>query len=145
MKQDSEKSPCPVCGRYKNRVMTVDAVVREKGKILLIQRNNEPCRGFWALPGGYMDYNETAEQAAIRELEEETGLKALQTRFLGLYSTPGRHPNQVVSGVYLILEWEGLAVAGDDAGALEWFLCTDLPEKIAFDHEQIINDALKTE
>jgi 8-oxo-dGTP diphosphatase len=142
---DGHPNPCPASGRYDNRVMTVDAVVLDEGRVLLIRRKNEPFRDYWALPGGYMDFNETAQEAAHRELEEETGLTAAASIFVGLFDEPGRHPRQVVSAAFLVPDWEGELKAGDDAVEAAWFPVDTLPEQLAFDHRQIINQALGTE
>ena len=136
-------SPCPVCGRHENRVMTVDAVVFDHDRVLLIKRNNDPYKGHWALPGGYMDFNETAQAASHRELREETGLTAVSSEFIGLFDQPGRHPQQVVSAAFHVTEWRGTVQAGDDAGEAAWFPCDSLPAPLAFDHEAIISDANK--
>jgi 8-oxo-dGTP diphosphatase len=125
--------------------MTVDAVVVDEGRVLLIRRKNEPCQGAWALPGGYMDFNETAQEAAHRELEEETGLAAAASIFVGLFDEPGRHPRQVVSAAYLVPDWEGELKAGDDAAEAAWFPVDALPEQLAFDHRHIIEKALGAE
>ncbi|RPJ03914.1 MAG: NUDIX hydrolase [Spirochaetaceae bacterium] len=143
MKTEKEKGPCPICGRWKNRAMTVDSVVIRDGHVLLIRRNNDPFKGFWALPGGYMDFDETSQEAAMRELNEETGLVAKGGDFIGVYSQPARHPQQVVSAVYLVTEFTGKAIAGDDAAETAWFALDDIPSELAFDHRQIIEDAIK--
>jgi len=132
---------CPSCGQYKNRALTVDAVIVKDGKILLIKRGREPYKGFWGNAGGYVDHDETAEDAAIRETFEETGLIAKSIKFIGLYTDPKRHPEQAVSAAYA-LEVEGEPKAGDDAVEIKWFDIDKLPP-LAFDHEKIIGDYLK--
>ena len=139
---EQSKKPCPVCGRYENRVMTVDAVVLDNGRVLLVKRKNEPFKGRWALPGGYMDFNESARTAAHRELEEETGLSAQASDFIGLFDDPIRHPQQVVSAAYVVTRWQGTVQAGDDADQAAWFPAEALPEELAFDHDKIIETAL---
>ena len=138
-----DNEPCPVCGRWRNRALTVDAVVFDRDKVLLVKRKNEPYRGCWALPGGYMDFDETAQAAAHRELAEETGLEARVSRLVGIFDTPGRHPDQVVSAAYLVTVWQGAARAGDDAAEAEWFPLERLPPDVAFDHDLIIAAATK--
>jgi ADP-ribose pyrophosphatase YjhB (NUDIX family) len=135
---------CPQCGSpielYRNPFPTVDVVVLREGKVLLIERTNYP-EG-WALPGGFVDYGESAESAAARELEEETGLHARSLKLLGVYSTPGRDPRfHTLTVVYVGLA-DGDPVAGDDAGDVRWWPENGLPDNIAFDHRQIIQDAL---
>jgi 8-oxo-dGTP diphosphatase len=134
-------NPCPHCGRYKTRAVTVDAVVVNNDNVLLIKRGNEPYKGCWALPGGYMDYDETAGEACCRELTEETGLKAGGLYFIGEFSQPGRHPDQCISLAFLITEWQGKPAAGDDAREAKWFPLTRLPADIAFDHKKIVECA----
>lgn len=138
---------CDKCGNevttYRNPFPTVDAAVIRDGKILLIERKNPPAG--WALPGGFVDYGESAETAAARELLEETGLTATGLRLFGVYSEPGRDPRFHTLSVVYLAEAEGEARAGDDAGRAGWFRFDELPERIAFDHRQIIESIRKTE
>ncbi|OIP97791.1 hypothetical protein AUK40_02530 [Candidatus Wirthbacteria bacterium CG2_30_54_11] len=131
-------SPCPACGRYENRVATVDAVVVREGSVLLIKRKAEPYAGCWALPGGYMEYGETAEQASLRELKEETGLTASSGSLIGVFSDPDRHPQQRIGIAFAVKEWTGTLCAGDDAGEARWFPLSALPGQLAFDHSDIL-------
>lgn len=122
----------------RNPVPTVDLVIRYGGGIILIKRRNPP-EG-WALPGGFVDYGEPLEGAAVREAKEETGLTVSLVRQFHTYSDPGRDPRQHTITTVFIAEASGEAKAGDDAGALGVFNAGDLPENIAFDHKQILND-----
>ncbi|RLF33327.1 MAG: hypothetical protein DRN07_02895 [Thermoplasmata archaeon] len=122
--------------------LTVDGVLIRDGAILLVQRKHEPFRGKWALPGGFVEYGETVEEAVLREFEEETGLSAHITRLLGVYSDPARDPRGHTVSVVFILSAEGEPRAGDDAAAARFFHVNDLPP-LAFDHEKIIRDAVK--
>ena len=128
-------------------MLTVDVVVLAGGetsrRVLLIQRDNPPFRGCWALPGGFVDEGEQVIEAAPRELAEETGLRVGELWLLGVYDTPGRDPRGwTVSVVYLAQAPSEAAVAGgDDAGDARWFAVDDLP-KLAFDHQVILADAL---
>ena len=114
--------------KYPRPAVTADCIVitREaESKVLLIQRGNPPFKGAWAFPGGFMDMNETTEQCAIRELEEETGLRLSDVHQIGAYSKVD------------------LAVTGlDDAAKAEWWPLSDLPH-LAFDHYDIMQDAIK--
>lgn len=129
--------------------VTVDAVVFGKHQsgvsILLIQRKNEPYKGLWALPGGFVDKNEDLEAAAVRELEEETSLKVTAMQQVGAFGKPGRDPRaHMVSVAYATtvdLEQARIAAA-DDAADAQWFAIDNLPQ-LAFDHEDIINAAIK--
>jgi len=121
-------------------VLTVDALIISDGKVLLIKRKNPP-EG-WALPGGLMDVGETAEEAVVRELREETGLKAHRddVELLQVCSDPSRDPRfHAVSLVYKICVFSGEAKAADDATELGWFDYDQLQVMpIAFDHHAII-------
>ncbi len=137
-------SSCNSCGRYQTRSVTVDAIVtNERGQILLIKRKNQPYQDHWALPGGYLDQNETIIQGALRELKEETGLSADNAELLGFYDNPKRDPKQNVSFVYMVHQFTGTPKAGDDAKGAKFFGLDSLPDNIAFDHRQIIADYLK--
>jgi 8-oxo-dGTP diphosphatase len=136
---------CPRCGSdveaYRNPFPTVDIVVVRDQKVLLIERKNPPAG--WALPGGFIDYGETSEAAAKRELQEETGLTALSIDLLGVYSDPDRDPRFHTLSVVYLAQVEGAVQAGDDAARAEWFAFNSLPSQIAFDHRRIISDAAK--
>ena len=132
---------CLSCGRYQTRSVTVDAIViNDKRQILLIKRKNQPYQNHWALPGGYLDQNETALQGALRELREETSLSAETAEFFGFYDEPDRDPKQNVSFVYLVRQFTGLLKAGDDALEAKFVSLSSLPDNIAFDHWSIIAD-----
>ena len=140
--------------KYPRPAVTADCVVitkvsdqgagKEEPKVLLIQRGFEPYKGCWAFPGGFMNMDETAEQCAIRELEEETGLKVSEVRQIGAYSKVDRDPRgRTVTVVYLALVDEPVEVTGlDDAAKAQWWPLSDLPA-LAFDHADIIKDAVK--
>lgn len=135
---------CPNCGMsvevYRNPFPTVDVIVIREGYVLMIERKNFP-EG-WALPGGFVDYGESTEAAAGRELSEETGLRLRSLDLLGVYSAPGRDPRFHTLTVVYTAEADGEATAGDDARDVKWWPTNALPERIAFDHRQIIEDAL---
>lgn len=122
--------------------LTVDIIIQlvdQPGKpILLIERKHPPYG--WALPGGFVDVGETLEQAAVREATEEVSLKVTLKTLLGCYSDPKRDSRcHTVSAVY-IAEAVGAPVAADDAVNVQSFTLNDLPETIAFDHAQILED-----
>lgn len=126
--------------RYKNPASTVDIIVEEEGKILLVKRKRNPYKDIWAIPGGFIEYGkENLEEAAIRELREETGLVALSLELFRVYSTPGRDPRRhTISHVY-IAEAKGKIKAGDDAKEAKFFPLSSLPP-LAFDHTKILID-----
>lgn len=134
--------PCPNCGRYDNRGISVDALIIKDGKILLIRRGAEPEKGKWATPGGYIGWDESASEAVIREVKEETGLNATKTTFLTISSSPQRHPKQVITIAYLVEVDNTPLKNGDDAEAANWFPLEALPTPLAFDHEETINLAV---
>lgn len=130
---------------YPRPAVTADCVViteENEPKVLLIQRGNEPFKGCWAFPGGFMNMDETTEQCAVRELEEETGLKVTEIRQIGAYSKVDRDPRgRTVTVAYLAIIDKAEAVKGlDDAAEAQWFPISNLP-KLAFDHEEIMRDA----
>jgi 8-oxo-dGTP diphosphatase len=133
---------CPYCGRYNNRAVTIDAIILQDNKILLIKRGSEPDKDLWALPGGHVDWDETIEEAVKREVKEEIGVKVTAIKMLGIYSDPKRHPKQSIN-VPFSVEIEGELKIGDDAKDFRWFELDKLPKPLAFDHEKSINDYLK--
>ena len=131
--------------KYPRPALTADCVVITKGEmpeVLLIQRGDEPYKGQWAFPGGFMEMDETTEECAIRELKEETGLELSELHQIGVYSKVDRDPRgRTVTVAYLAVVDSTLAVKGqDDAAKAEWWpLIT--PPPLAFDHEDILKDA----
>lgn len=113
--------------------------------MLLIQRGADPYKGCWAFPGGFMNMDETTEQCAIRELEEETGLKVSTVRQIGAYSKVDRDPRgRTITVAYLAIIDKPAQVTGqDDAAKAEWFPLSALPE-LAFDHADIMADAINS-
>ena len=132
--------------KYPRPAVTADCVVISKEsepKVLLIQRGNEPYKGCWAFPGGFMNMDETTEQCAIRELEEETGLKVSSLQQIGAYSKVDRDPRgRTVTVAYLArVDAPVTVIAQDDAAQAKWFPLSALPP-LAFDHEEIMRDAV---
>ena len=123
---------------HKNPISTVDIIIELKGGIVLIKRKNPP-KG-WAIPGGFVDYGETLESAAVREAKEETGLDVELMRQFHTYSDPQRDPRQHTITTVYIAKAQGLAIAGDDAVEVRIFRKDELPDKIAFDHRKILDD-----
>jgi len=137
---------CPKCKNeievYRNPIPTVDIIIEIESKgIVLIKRKNPPYG--WAIPGGFVDYGESLEKAAIREAKEETNLDVKLIRQFNTYSDPKRDPrHHSISTVY-IAKGKGKPKAKDDALEIGIFNETNLPDEIAFDHRAILSDYFK--
>ncbi len=134
---------------YPRGALTVDCVVfgfdGGELKILLIQRGGEPYKGEWALPGGFVDPGESLDEAALRELKEETGLKNVFLEQLYTFGAVNRDPRErVVSVAYVALVQpdEHITEAQTDADDAQWFQISDIPA-LAFDHSKILETGLK--
>ncbi len=124
--------------KHRNPLPTVDIIIECDGKIVMIKRRNNPLG--WALPGGFVDYGESLEYAAVREAKEETGLDVNLVKQFHTYSEPNRDPrSHTISTVY-IAEAKGAPMAGDDAERAVLFSRDSLPEPIVFDHKKILDD-----
>lgn len=132
---------CPYCTKeipsYKNPVPTVDIIIEIGGGVVLIERKNPPYG--WALPGGFVDYGESLEQAAIREAKEETGLDVTLRGQLHTYSAPDRDPRQHTISTVFTATAAGKPAGGDDALQAKIFSAEHIPQ-LAFDHEHILRD-----
>ncbi|MEN8190989.1 MAG: NUDIX hydrolase [Thermodesulfobacteriota bacterium] len=132
---------CPHCQEpiqvYRNPVPTVDIIIEVGEEIVLIKRRNPPHG--WALPGGFVDYGESYETAALREAEEETGLSVTNLQQFRTYSDPNRDPRQHTASTIFIARADARPVAGDDAAEAELFTEETLPE-LVFDHAKIVAD-----
>lgn len=131
---------------HKTPSLTVDAVVLSENElIVLIKRKNNPYKDFWALPGGFVEYGETVESAAVREVKEETGLDVDLNGIVGVYSDYDRDPRgHTVTVCYIAMESGGKLKADTDASDVQYFHKNEvLRLKLAFDHEIIIKDAYK--
>lgn len=129
---------CSVCHYRHGRSVSVDGLLVEKEKILLIRRKKQPFKGFWALPGGYIEFGETAEEACRREFAEETGIDVKIRSLLGLFSHPARHPLQNIAAAFIVDRYNGEEKASDDAISIGWFHLGKLPKRLAFDHLEMI-------
>jgi len=127
--------------KYRNPLPTVDIIIRKNQQVVLIERANEPLG--WALPGGFVDYGESLEAAAIREAKEETGLSLINLRQFHAYSEPHRDPRQHTISIVFTAEGHGILKAGDDARTARYFSLDALPEPLCFDHGVILQDYLK--
>lgn len=134
------------CYKYPRPAYTVDAIVIKCKKILLIKRKHYPFEGYWALPGGFMDMNETPQEAIIRELKEETNIKIKDFRQYKTYGSLNRDPrHRTITTVYYSISndktYENV-IAGDDACEAEWHSIYMLPQ-LAFDHKGIIEEFIR--
>jgi len=137
---------CPHCGRivekYRNPFPTVDIIIEMgQGGVVLINRKNPPFG--WAIPGGFVDYGESLESAAIREAREETSLGVELLYQLGAYSDPTRDPRHHTISVVFVGRATGMPKAADDAAEAGIFYRKSIPENMAFDHEKILKDYFK--
>jgi 8-oxo-dGTP diphosphatase len=129
-------------GTPRNPYPTVDIIIELPGdSIVLIQRKNPPAG--WAIPGGFIDYGESAEAAAVREAREETGLDVELIRQFHVYSEPGRDPRFHTLSVVFIAKADGTPKGGDDARTALAFAKDRIPAELCFDHARIIDDYLK--
>jgi len=137
---------CPKCKNevevYRNPIPTVDIIIEIGSKgVILIKRKNSPFG--WAIPGGFVDYGESLEKAAMREAKEETNLEVKVIRQFHTYSDPKRDPrHHSISTVY-IAKGKGKPKAKDDALEIGIFNELNLPDEIAFDHRSILSDYFK--
>jgi 8-oxo-dGTP diphosphatase len=125
-------------GPHRNPLPTVDIVIEVPGGIVLIERKNPPLG--WALPGGFVDYGESAEAAAIREAREETSLEVELLEQFHVYSDPARDARQHTLSVVFLARAEGAPRAADDARDARVFPLDALPSPLCFDHERILAD-----
>lgn len=133
---------CPACGRvvehYKNPLPAADIIVAVGDKVVLIRRLNYPPG--WAIPGGFIEYGEKAEDAAVREIREETGMEVANLRLFQVRSDPKRDPRFHTITVVYTADGSGTPRPGDDAKEAGLFGPDELPAPLAFDHAEILAD-----
>ena len=118
-------------------------ILEKDGKILLVRRNKNPYKGTWSLPGGYVEYGETVEQAVERELLEECGLKVKIDKLLGVYSDPKRQPDKhVIAICFAATPIAANSKATSSEGVGSFFAKNSVPPKLAFDHRKMLDDYL---
>jgi 8-oxo-dGTP diphosphatase len=131
---------------HRNPTPTVDAIIQKDSQILLVKRKNEPYKGYFALPGGFVNEGERVEDAAKREAKEETSLDIKLVNILGVYSDPNRDPRgHIMSTVFIGELFDSndkiQALAQDDAAAVDWIKLDEVDNtRLAFDHKKIISD-----
>jgi 8-oxo-dGTP diphosphatase len=123
------------------RPFACDSILIEDGKVLLVLRGREPFKGEWALPGGRIEDDETAEECCRREMKEETGLDVEIIRLTGIYSDPKRDPRLIIAAGFIVKRVSGTVKGGDDAAEAKWFDLSALP-KLCSDHARILSDAI---
>jgi ADP-ribose pyrophosphatase YjhB (NUDIX family) len=124
--------------KHRNPIPTVDIIIEIEGQIILIMRKNPPHG--WAIPGGFIEYGESAEDAARREAKEETGLDIVNLRQFHTYSNPDRDPRHHTISVVFVARARGKPKACDDATDIGLFDQDTLPGELVFDHRQILDD-----
>lgn len=134
--------------KYPHPSVTTDCVIfgfdGVKLKVLLVERGMAPYKGRWAFPGGFLNMDESAEEGALRELKEETGLEGAYIRQFHTFSAPQRDPRErVITIAYYALVRMQEVKGGDDASDARWFALDEVPP-LAFDHDQILRKAEKT-
>jgi ADP-ribose pyrophosphatase YjhB (NUDIX family) len=135
---------CTQCARatYRNSKPCAGALIVDKGRLLMVRRAREPWRGWWDIPGGFLDNGESPSSAVVREVLEETGLEVRPTRLFGLYIDKYLEPGEYTLNIYYecaILS--GTARPHDDADAIEWFPVDALPDNVAFPcQRQLLRD-----
>jgi ADP-ribose pyrophosphatase YjhB (NUDIX family) len=137
---------CPKCKKeievYQNPIPTIDIIIEIESKgIVLIKRKNPPYG--WAIPGGFVDYRESLEEAAVREAKEETNLDVKLIKQFHTYSDPKRDPRHHSISTIYIAKAKGTPEAKDDTLEIGIFTESNLPEEIAFDHRSILKDYFK--
>ncbi|MCF2136598.1 MAG: NUDIX hydrolase [Candidatus Thorarchaeota archaeon] len=127
---------------YRSPTPTVDVAIIDGENIILVKRGHEPHKGSWVLPGGFIEYGETAEEAAVREVLEETGVSVRLVDILGVYSAPERDPRKHILTVVFVAERiEGEPVGGDDAAEAKWFKIKETETMdLGFDHGLILRN-----
>lgn len=136
--------------QYERAAMTTDSIVFARGEdgewyVLLVRRGHEPYKGCWALPGGFLNMNETLHYCAARELMEETGISVFTRHFVGIYDDVDRDPRgRVITVAYMSYYYGNMedACAGDDAAEVRWFPITHVPE-LAFDQRKMFEMAVR--
>jgi len=136
---------CSHCGEvyYQNPLPVVDIIIEKDGGIVLISRKNPPYG--WALPGGFVDYGESLEEAVKREVKEETNLNIKKLKQFHTYSDPHRDPRFHTISTVFVGKGEGELKAGDDAQEIKVFKKKEIPSTLTFDHKRILEDYFKRE
>lgn len=141
---DAERKVCEDCGHvfYINPTPAAGAVISDGGKVLWVRRAFDPKQGMWCLPAGFVEYGESAEACAIREVKEETDLDISELQLVGVYAGGDDPRTRVILVIYAPRTWSGLPRPGDDATEIGWFDRDRSPSEVAFrSHIQAVRDA----
>ena len=135
-----DRKVCEKCGfiHYKNPTPAAAVVLVQNNQVLLVKRKYEPKAGYWSLPAGFIEYDETPEQAAIRETKEETGITTRIHKLLGVTGTCDDHNSNIVLVIYEVKNISGSLKPGDDAIEAKYFQLDHLPENMAFSSHKIV-------
>lgn len=126
---------------YPKPAVAVDIIIESDGNLLLVKRKKDPFKGLLSIPGGFVNLGEKVEDAAKREVYEETNLEVEPIEILGVYSDPQRDPRgHTISISFIGKAIGGIAKAGDDADSLKWVSLDDSELQLAFDHRRILQD-----
>ena len=123
------------------RSFACDGIILQENKLVVIKRGREPFKGEWALPGGRIEENESAEQCLVREMKEETNLDVVPLKLVGIYSSPKRDPRGIIVATFICKVIGGELKAGDDAAEAYWFDMNKMPN-LCSDHGKMLTDAL---
>ncbi|MBN2411034.1 NUDIX hydrolase [candidate division KSB1 bacterium] len=139
-REGRDRKVCENCGfiYYKNPTPAAAVVLVENGRVLLVKRKYEPKAGFWSLPAGFVEYDETPEQAAVRETREETGIMTRITKLLGVTGSCEDHNSNIVLVIYKVEKISGSLTPGDDAIEAKYFRLDHLPENMAFSSHKMV-------
>ena len=143
-KEGRNRPVCSACGHiiYVNPIPAAALVVIEKNRALLTLRDVEPKMGEWCLPGGFLEWGESPEEGAKRELFEETGITAEELSLVGVYDSVTGARLHVLLVVYRVTSWTGTPAAGDDASEVRWFNIDSVPPLAFAVHEKALADTL---
>jgi 8-oxo-dGTP diphosphatase len=136
------RQACPDCGfiYYRNPTPAVGVLASERGRLLLVRRKYPPHQGLWSMPAGFMEYGESPQECAVREVLEETGLRVRLGSLVGVYSGCDDPRTHAILIVYRAAGFAGKPVAGDDASEIGWFSMKQLPELAFQAHHQAVRD-----
>jgi len=137
---DEDKNPHNFFGKVP--IVAVEGIVIEDDKVAMIKRTSKAFQGYWAIPGGVLEYGERIEDCAVREVLEETGLEVKIKKLFGIYDDPNKDPRgHTVTIVFLCEKIGGELTINEEASEVKWFEKGNLPEKIAFNHREVLKDA----